>query len=277
MNLGGAETFLMKMFRSMDKSKVVFDFCINVREKCFYEDEIISMGGRIYRIPLKTDHFILFCKNLYQLIKLNNYKYILRITSTAVGFIDVVVARKAGASICAVRSSNSSDGDSRIALMLHKLCRFLFLKKIDLCLAPSDKAAKYTFGEKYYRSGKIHILKNALDLSIYKYNPEKRNNIRQHYGLSEDQLVVGHVGRFDKQKNHAYLIDVFKSLLQDIPNSVLMLLGNGELESSIKEKVRELGLEKAVLFCGEQEDTVSYYSAMDVFIFPSFLRECQML
>lgn len=272
MNLGGAETFLMKMFRAMDRDKVVFDFCINIEEKNAYEDEITALGGRVYRIPLKTAHFVLFCKELYRLVKQNEYHYILRITSTAVGFIDVAVARRAGARFCAVRSSNSSDGDSKLALLLHKLCRALFLKQIDLCLAPSDKAAIYTFGENYYRSGKVHILKNALDLSVYRYDQGKRAAIRKQFGLKEDQLVIGHVGRFDTQKNHSFLIDIFERIHRNAPDSVLMLVGNGELEAAVQEKARKMGLEKAVIFCGEQKDVVTYYSAMDVFVFPSFFE-----
>ena len=128
MNAGGAETFLMKIYRQIDRTKYQMDFCINMSEKCFYEDEILSLGGKIYRIPAKSASLKDFEKQLYNVVNANGYKYVLRVTSSAFGFMDLKIAHKAGAKICAARSSNSSDGGSLKSKVAHRLGRILYGK-----------------------------------------------------------------------------------------------------------------------------------------------------
>ena len=166
MNAGGAETFLMKIYRQLDKTKYQMDFCINVPNKCFYEDEIISLGGKIYRIPSKSESFQLYKKKLFEVVNSNGYKYVLRIASNGASFIDLKIAKKAGASVCAVRSSNSSDGKGLKVKIAHRLGRVLYGKYVDVRIAPSDLAAIYTFGERAYKNGEVNILHNALDLDL---------------------------------------------------------------------------------------------------------------
>ena len=110
MNAGGAEGFLMKVYRTLDKSAYQMDFCINVKEKCFYEEEILAMGGRIYRIPSKSEDLKEFKRQLTAIVKREGYDNVLRITSSAMGFMDLKIAKKAGARVCCARSSNASDG-----------------------------------------------------------------------------------------------------------------------------------------------------------------------
>ena len=155
---GGAETFLMKLYRNLDREKYQMDFCINVKEKSFYEDEILSLGGRIFRIPPKSQNLKEFKKQLYELIKKERYEYVLRVCSNAIGFMELKIAKSAGAKVCAVRSSNSSDGGSLKVKLLHMLGKVLYNKYIDVRIAPSDLAAKHTFGERAYKNGKVNTL-----------------------------------------------------------------------------------------------------------------------
>ena len=110
MNAGGAETFLMKIYRKLDRSKYQMDFCINEKDHCFYEDEIYLLGGKIYRIPTKSENLKRFERELTKVISENSYIYVLRIASNGASFLDIKIAKKAGAEVCVVRSSNSSDG-----------------------------------------------------------------------------------------------------------------------------------------------------------------------
>ncbi len=269
MNVGGAETFLMKIYRQLDKTKYQMDFCINVLNKCSYEDEITAMGGKIYRIPSKSVSVKQFKKNLYEVVKSNNYNYVLRITSNTFGFMDLKIAHKAGAEICAARSSNSNDGGSLKSRIAHKLGSILYGRYVNVKIAPSDLAAKYTFGEKAYKSGLVNILHNAIDIAKYGYNSEMRVNIRSEFGMPDNTTVIGHVGRFMAQKNHGFLLEIFAEYAKFNENSVLMLVGGGELESAIREKASALGISDKIIFTGVRSDVPALLSAMDVFVFPS--------
>lgn len=270
MNAGGAETFLMKMYRAIDRLKYQMDFCINTKEESFYEKEILSLGGKIYRIPSKTESLKEFKRQLSDIIRREKYKYVLRITSSAMGFMDLKIAKKAGAKICSARSSNSNDGKSIKAKAAHVLGKLLYRKYADVKIAPSDLAAKYTFGKKAYRRGEVHILHNALDLNLYSFDEQTRNHIRKEFSISDNVKIIGHVGRFMSQKNHSFLLDIFNEIHKQNQNTVLMLVGKGELEDKIKEKIKALNLEDSVIFTGVRSDIPALLSAMDVFVFPSF-------
>lgn len=269
MNRGGAETFLMKIDRSLDHSKYQMDFCINVKEKCAYEDEIISLGGKIFRIPMKTESAVKFKKGLYSVIKDNHYKNVLRITSNAAGFWDLKIAKEAGAKHTIARSSNASDGGQIKSLLPHKIGQMLWMKYVDTMIAPSDLAAKYTFGEKNYKDGRVYKLNNGLDLNAYRFDIEKRKMIRMKYNIPKDATVLGHVGRFAKQKNHTFLIQVFASYIQKHPDAYLMLIGDGDLRADIERQVANFGLTERTIFVGQTDEISAYLAAMDVFVFPS--------
>lgn len=270
MNTGGAETFLMKVYRQLDKSKYQMDFCVNVFEECFYDKEIKSMGGRIFHIPSKSDDHYKFVKSLKSIVSDNKYERVIRITSNGMGFFDLKIAKDAGAKVCIARSSNSSDGRGLKLKLAHFIGRMLYKKYVDVKLAPSDLAAIYTFGKKDYKNGKVTILHNAVDLDIYNYSVQNRMCIRKEFGISESQTVIGHVGRFNKQKNHPFLINVFYEYLKKDPNAVLMLIGDGPDRADIVSLIKARNIEAKVIFTGVRKDVSSMLSAMDVFVFPSF-------
>lgn len=269
MNAGGAETFLMKIYRQLDKTKYQMDFCLNTPDKCLYEDEIVKMGGKIYRIPSKSQNRKAFEAQLTDVVKSGGYKYVLRITSNAMGFMDLKIAKQAGAKICAARSSNSSDGAGWKPWLAHRLGRFLYGRYVDVKFAPSDLAARYTFGGKAYRAGKVTILHNAVDLGVFHYDDNGRQAIRKEFGIADDTLLVGHVGRFMAQKNHSFLLNIFAEMIKQQPNTKLLLVGKGELERELRAQVATLHLTDKVIFAGVRLDVPQLLSAMDVFVFPS--------
>lgn len=268
MNAGGAETFLMKIYRNIDRTKYQMDFCVNIFEEGFYDKEITEMGGRIFHIPAKSDNLKEFKRQLTSIIKDEHYESVLRITSNTMGFLDLKVAKKAGAKVCAARSSNSNDPAGIKAKIAHRLGRILYGKYVDVKIAPSDLAAIYTFGDRAYKNGEVKILHNALDLNIYKYDSEGRNKIREEFGIGE-KYVIGHVGRFEKQKNHQFLIRVFKEVKKRNHKAVLLLVGEGPEKQNIMSQVKSMGLSNSVIFAGIRKDIPAILSAMDVFAFPS--------
>lgn len=269
MDSGGAETFLMKIYRQLDKSKYQMDFCINVPEKCYYEDEITDLGGRIYRIPSKSENRKEFARQLTQLVKSEQYAYILRLTCNGMGLMDVQIAKKAGATRCAVRSTNSRTDAGWKGELLHCLGKMLFGRYVDVKFAPSDLAAIYTFGKKAYDAGEATILHNAVDLGVFRYDPEGREAVRREFDIPGDALLVGHVGRLMTQKNHGYLLQIFSEIQKKRPESKLLLVGKGELEAQLRGQVEQMGLSQAVIFAGVRSDIPQMLSAMDVFVFPS--------
>lgn len=136
-------------------------------------------------------------------------------------------------------------------------------------LACGEAAAINAWGHNAVEKGKVTILPNAIDPERFKFNEVARREIRAKYGIAENDFVIGHVGRFYPQKNHEFLVEVFAKLRERKMNAKLLLLGDGPLQERINQKVMSLGLSNAVIFAGLQKDPAPFYSAMDVFAFPS--------
>ena len=272
MNAGGAETFLMKLFRSIDREQFLLDFCINVSLKNYYEDEILNLGGKLFRITSRSQGFFKHNRELFDVIKNNNYQFVLAVSSSATAFLDLRIAKIAGASICSIRSSNSNIGLSLFSRIIQNIIRRLYIKYADRLIAPSDLAAINLFGKHYLNDSRFVYLRNALNVEKFKYSDCERENIRKEFGITEQLIVFGHVGRFYHQKNHEFLIDIFNEIHRRLPFSCFLLVGSGELENHIKEKVEKLGLSNCVLFAGVRSDVNSILSAMDVFVFPSLFE-----
>lgn len=266
MNTGGAETFLMKMYRALDREKYQMDFCVN-SDKNFYEKEILALGGKIYKVPAKSQSLSGWYRETKRVIRENGYRYVIRVCDHSLAALDLLAARRGGADHLIMRSSNASSG-SRMKVFLHKMFRFLAVSVPTVKLAPSTEAAKYTFGRGCVDNGDVVLLHNAIDTDVYHFDPEGRERVRKELGL-EGMFVVGHVGRFNQQKNHDFLLDVFCALQKKKPEARLVLVGQGELEEQIHQKARALGIEQYVVFAGVRNDVPQLMSAFDVFAFPS--------
>lgn len=171
--------------------------------------------------------------------------------------------------IC-VRSCNASSSESKLKHIFFKILRPVFNKLIDVKIAPSILAAEYTFGKKIVEKDEVYFLHNAVDLDVYYYSEEGRKKVREEFSIDSEQLVIGHIGRFNNQKNHSFLLDVFKKINKCNPSSLLILVGNGENKQQIVSKIKKLGLDDSVILTGIRSDVTDLLSAMDVFVFPSF-------
>ena len=269
MDAGGAETFLMKMYRQLDRTRYQMDFVVSGDKRGYYEDEIDGLGGRVFRITRKTKDFSAYRHELFDAVREDGCPSVLRIGSDAFSALDLWIAKKAGARKLSMRSSNASHGKGKMGTLVQKVIRRPLTSVADVKIAPSDLAAEYTFGPKAVKNGEVHYLKNALDLNAYTYSTEKRLAIRKEFGIKDKAFVVGHVGRFAKQKNHLFLINAFYELVKINPEARLILVGKGELEKEIRAKVEELGLVDAVCFTGVRSDIPALLSAFDVFALPS--------
>ena len=267
LNTGGAETFIMKIYRNIDRRRYQFDFIVASSKRGFYEDEIEDKGGKIYHIPLHTKHPFKSFFEIKRIIKQNRYDRVLKFCDTPLGITDLVAAKMGGAKIVAVRSCNAGSGSNTAKECVYNIIRPFFNRLAMIKIAPSKLAAEYTFGEKAALS-EVKYIHNGIDLEYYKYNENARSVIRESLGIKNNQFVIGHVGRLNQQKNHKYLMDVFAEIHDKI-DSMLLIVGDGELKESLTKYAEEKGIGNKTVFAGVQSDIPAFLSAMDVFVFPS--------
>lgn len=271
MNAGGAQTFMMKIMRNLDMSRYTLDFCVSIDEEGFFDKEILTLGGKIHHITSKTENSGKFKKELKELLREEKYDTVIRMGDTCFSFFDLFIAKRCGVPRVVFRSCNSNFIGRKTQLIIHKLLRNFLSRFIDVRVAPSTEAARFTFGNSLVNKGEVQILHNGLELKKYEYSDRARKTIRKEFNLT-NKFVIGHVGRFNLQKNHSFLIEIFACIEKKRDDAVLMLVGNGELESEIKKKVIDLKLTDKVIFTGIRKDIGGILSAMDVFAFPSYFE-----
>lgn len=265
MDAGGAETFLMKVYRGLDRTKYQMDFAVAAPGKGFYDDEIVSRGGRIYHVIPKSKGFLRNFLCIRRIVKENQYRYVLRTSQNSLSALELLAARMGGAEVCVYRSSNSNTGKGSF---LHKICKFMPKFFANVRIAPSTEAAEFMFGENSVTSGKAHLVHNAVDIHYFQYQKSAGVMVRRELGI-ENRLVVGHIGRFNQQKNHRFLLEIFRVIADKRPDAMLLLIGKGELETELRKQMKDLGIGNRVIFAGVRSDIPNLLSAMDVFVFPS--------
>ena len=268
LDAGGAETFLMKLYRTAAPDAYQFDFVVS-KEDGYYTQEVLHRGGKIYFVPIRTKYLRKALYLIRKIVKDNGYDYVLKLTDSPLGVVDLLAAKAGGAKVLTVRSCNALSGRSFLGKVIDFFLRPILNCVANVKIAPSDLAAKYTFGEKQYLRGNVHLLNNGVDLSVFRYDAIARERIRQELSL-ENKLVIGHIGRFNQQKNHSFLLEVFAQIRKKRPDAVLLLVGKGELEQQIREQAESLGISDHIVFTGVRSDIPQLLSAMDVFVFPSF-------
>lgn len=263
MNRGGQETFIMNLFRSINRENVMFDFVVSTDEKGDYDNEICNLGGKIYHVTPKSKNIFRNYKQIKQIVKKNKYYIVERHTSNSYVFIDLFAAKRGGAKTRIAHSHNTSDNHS----FIHRLCQPLLNKYTTARFACSTEAGEWLFGKKSFE-----IISNAIDIKNYVYSPEIRAKQRKLLDINDNQFVIGTVGRLNKQKNPKFILDIFYQIYLKEPNSIFIWIGVGELEGVIKEKIRSLNLQDHVKMLGLKNNVSELYQAMDAFLLPSLFE-----
>lgn len=267
MDRAGQETFIMNLFRKIDRKNIQFDFLCSEEGIGDYDKEIISLGGHIYHIKRTSIRGKL--KHVQRVVLL--YRYLKNMdepydvfhihTHHAFdAFCSALAANLAGIKTVVVHSHNTS---ALYHLKLHEI-----FKKLLPILKVQRFACSKNAGNWMFTKPEFVVVHNGIDLEQFHFNPQERKIIRQELGW-EGKKVIGHVGRFNEQKNHKFLIEIFSWLYREIPDAHLVLVGKGELESEIHSLVRQYGLENAVSFLGIRSDVQKLYQGMDLFLLPS--------
>ena len=267
MNRAGLETFIMNIYRNIDRNNYQFGFLCTRSLKGDYDSEILGLGGKIYHIEYsKSNSKLRHISNYLELIKeLKNYlsdyqvfhihhyhafdAYTAARAALAAGFKKVIV------------HSHSASTDSHFKL--HKIFRKQLPQLPITMLACSEASGEWMFDSKTFT-----VIKNGIDVDKYKYSKEIRKKYRKELDI-DNCYVWGHVGRFDAVKNHEFLIRLFASYIKRFPELKLVLVGEGSKKTSMESLCKELQISENVLFLGLRNDVANILQAVDVFVFPS--------
>lgn len=264
---GGVESVIINYYRTIDKSKIQFDFVVHKNPYKVFSDEVKRIGGKIYEVTPYNKNVFLFTYEIYKIIKDGNYE-IVHVNMNSLSVFPLFAAWLAGAKIRILHNHTTDSLAEGLRTILKRLLKPFAKMFANQYWACSRHAAVWMYGQKVVNEGKVTIINNAIDLDKFAFNQEKRDILRSKLGL-EGKFVIGHVGRFMKQKNHDFLIDIFAEVVKQKDNAVLLLIGEGVLMEDIRNKVINLHLIDKVFFLGVRNDIADLYNVMDVFLFPS--------
>lgn len=263
---GGVEKMVTNLYQHIDHSKVVFDFFVENTSLVVNEEEINKFGGRVIIIP-SIKKFFKFNKCLKKNFKENNYD-IVHSNMNTLNVFSLRIAKKCGIKIRISHSHSTSHRKEFIRHVLKQLLRPFSKVYATHYIGCSTLAGKWLFGKKAFNNGKVEIISNAINLSQFAFDEKPRLDIRKQLGIPNNSKVVGHIGRFCKQKNQEYLVNVFSELHKINSNVFLLMIGSGEDKDCIESIVKNKNLSN-VIFTGPVSNPSDYYNAMDCFALTS--------
>jgi len=263
---GGAETMIMNYYRNIDRTKIQFDFVVHRQKEGTYEDEIASLGGKIYRfLPFHPKNFIAYKKQISRFFDEHPEYQIVHGHVSHLGYFFYKEAKKREIP-CIIIHSHNTGMDIDIKAPFHVFFKWASCKYPTHYFSCGQKASDWLFGK--HPKKNVYLMNNAIDASKFTYNKANSLAMKQKINL-EGKFVVGHIGRFNPQKNHFFLLDIFKEVHRENNDSVLVLVGDGDLRRQIEVRAKILELEESVMFLGVRDDIPDILQVFDLFLFPS--------
>lgn len=266
-NLGGIETYLYNLCRNIDRNKFEISFMVfDYGKKVCFEDELINLGAKIYKITPRTKNYFKFKKDLKNLYKNNEFDFIHFNLMDFSCFERITLANKYSKAKIIIHSHNAGFGKniSKKTRILHQIGKFKLRKIEYLKVACGEQAGKWMFKDEAFE-----VFYNGIDIEKFTFNNQYREEIRDELQIDYNTILIGLVGKFEKQKNHEFLIKIFYEYIKYNDNCKLVLIGEGSLKQNIIKQVEEFNISENVIFLGKREDTYKIYSAMDFFLMPS--------
>lgn len=263
MDRGGAETFIMNVFRRIDRKKYKFYFLCFDDAEYDYQKEIEYLGGTIVRINNANPGF--FILEMARAVKTYNIDVVhahVQLYSVFAMFVAYITNVS-----CRITHSHSTDSNGKGGLIYRayeKFALFWIPKLASQLVACGQNAGKYLYGK-----NKFTVINNGIDTENYKFNYRLRQEYRNKLGLNNSDVVLGLLARFEEVKNHKFLIDIMSSVVTENQNIKLLLGGKGSLKPSIIGLVKERNLDNNVIFLGLIENTKKFYNCIDAFVMPS--------
>ncbi|MGG1676531.1 glycosyltransferase family 1 protein [Neobacillus sp. NRS-1170] len=270
MNRGGTEAVIMGWYHTIDRDDIQFDFTTFNKEESAYDQEIRKMGGRIIYVPPRQEVGNLKnCYYLYKCIKENGPYLAVHTHNNFYGGIAAFIAKLAGVKKVIAHAHNTQDDGSglkrKIEIFIQQKLLSLFA---DNLLACGKEAGEFVFGEQV----NFELINNAVDMNKFRPADEERKQIieqkKKELGL-DGKLIIGHIGRFSKQKNHKFIISLIDKMKTRRKDFKFLLIGDGELKEEVLEQIRDRNMEEYVLYLGLQENISLWLNLMDVLILPS--------
>lgn len=266
MDKGGVQSMIMNYYRNIDPTMIQFDFVVQDSEKGFYDDEIYGLGGNIYIAKNLTNIFGYY-NSLNTILKQNKYQ-IIHIHQNFANVHSLLVAYFNKIPVRISHSHNDYPEKNLIRKIMKKNIK-LFINILSTHrFSCSVNAGNWLYGVSQVKKGNVYVVNNAINTEKYSFNKKTRIEVRRELNL-KDSIVIGHVGNFNTQKNHSFLIDVFEQYLKINKNSFLFLVGEGNLENTIRKKVESKNMNENVKFLGTQSDVEKWLNVFDIFLLPS--------
>lgn len=267
-NRGGIESFVMNIYRNIDRSEFQFDFLVNHDFPLPYEEEIKKLGGRVFYNLYSRRNPKRFINNIVNFLKEENYDAV-HIHRTNIADLDYLwMAKKAGIKKRILHSHSTGYINMKklnfFARNFERYNRNHLSEVANINLACSYKAGDWMFGDLDYT-----FIPNGIELKKFEFSEDFRKELREKYGFNDNNYVIGHVATFLDFKNHEFVIELFEKYYKQNKNAVLFLVGDGKLKSGIERLVNEKNLQKNVVFAGLLKNVNELYSMFDCFILPS--------
>lgn len=261
----------MNYYRIINRNNLQFDFLFFRDSNLSYEEEIRELGGNSYTI-CNPKNVILFRKELKLFLENHKNEYeIVHIHDAIFARFMYDIIKKAGIKQVIIHSHATNYSDRKLSGLRNSLLCHNIHKYADTLFACSNAAGRFMFSQ-----CEFYVMNNAICIQKYQFSPQIRSYLRKKMNLL-DCFVVGHVGAFVNQKNHVFLLDIFSEIIKKIPNSILLLAGDGPLFHEIKEKANVLGIQDRILFLGKRSDVDELYQVMDMFVLPSLFEGLPMV
>lgn len=246
----------------IDKKSFQVDFVAvhNNQEKMI--EDFKSVGCKVFELPDRRKNIFKYMSALKKLIRKEKYDIVHVHGSSSLMMIELFIAKICGVKVRIAHSRNTKcDRPS-----MEKLLKPIFKLSYNYALACGQEAGNWLFG-----NNKFEVFHNGKDMKKYSFNSEVRKNIREKYNIGE-KIAFAHVGNFNEQKNHIFLINSFKRINDENKNTLLFLFGDGPLENRMKERVKELELQNSVIFLGRVQNVNEMLQGMDAMLFPSLFE-----
>lgn len=226
-----------------------------------------NSGCKIVSIPYRKTNIVKYFFSLYRYLIEEKIDIVHVHGSSSIMSVELIAAKLAKCKVRIAHSHNTTCAHQKA----DKLLRPIFNVAYTTAFACGIDAGKWMF-----KNRKFIIIPNGREIKKYEYNAQNRIDYRKKLKIPKTSLVIGHVGRFNAQKNHEYLIHIFEELYMKDKSAYLVLVGTGEKIDEIKSLVKKSIIRDNVIFTGEIDNVASYLSAFDVMLLPSLYEGLPM-
>ena len=261
--------------------RYVYNYCSNIKDiqfdfviikkakKGILEDDLEKKGSIIYKINGLKNGLFRYYFSLKKILKSKKYDAV-HIHLGYKSFLAAFCAKRMKIKTILVHAHIANETSNPFYILLKNILSFITKKNATKLVACGIDAAKYVWGSKEYNKGNVLILKNAINIEQYKFSLSKKEEKRKELNI-KNNLILGNVGRLTLQKNQLRLIDIFYEVNKMNKDALLLLIGTGDQEEEIRNKINQLGLNN-VLLLGVRDDVNLLLNVIDVFVFPSIFE-----